>query len=110
MFEEQRLDIMSASPEFKAALPLGPPSRPARTQALHLATNGDVLIGQADNGVMSGSSVALESLDACTAANTLVVSAHDAGLILTLQCYFFQGLACAHLYAAICACWDSLLD
>ena len=51
VFEEQQLDIMSAWPEFKAALPLGPPCRPARTQALHLATNGDVLIGHADNGV-----------------------------------------------------------
>lgn len=56
VFEEQRLDIMSASPDFKAALPLGPPSEPARLQALDLATNGDVLIGHADNGVVSSSS------------------------------------------------------
>ena len=54
VFEEQQLDIMSTSPEFKAALPLGAPSRPARTHALHLATNGDVLIGHADNGVALG--------------------------------------------------------
>lgn len=52
VFEERPLDIFSASPEYRAALPLGLPSRPARTQALHLATNGDVLIGHADNGVV----------------------------------------------------------
>ncbi|KAK9836201.1 hypothetical protein WJX81_008408 [Elliptochloris bilobata] len=36
--------------EYNANLPLGPPSRSATTQGLTLCTNGDVLIGRADNG------------------------------------------------------------
>ena len=52
MFEERRLRKISTR-TYNAALPLGPPSQPANTQALELATNGDVLIGRADNGVIS---------------------------------------------------------
>ena len=51
VYEEQRLGNFAASPEYNAALPLGPPSSPAGTQGLQLATNGDVLFGHADNGV-----------------------------------------------------------
>ena len=50
VFEEQRLSHVSASPQYNAALPLGPPSEPGTTQGLQLATNGDVLVGRADNG------------------------------------------------------------
>ena len=71
MFEEQRLGNFSASPEYNAALPLGPPSGPADTQGLQLATNGDVLIGRADNGaILSLSSDACPC--ACTSPPTLV--------------------------------------
>ena len=51
MFEAQPLSKYPASPERNAALPLGPPREPAITQGLELATNADVLIGRADNGV-----------------------------------------------------------
>lgn len=54
VYEEQRLGNFAASPEYNAALPLGPPSSPAGTQGLQLATNGDVLFGHADNGVILG--------------------------------------------------------
>ena len=47
VFEEQ-----PASLEYTAALPLKPPAALADTQGLQLATNGDVLIGRADNGVI----------------------------------------------------------
>ena len=55
VYEEQRLGNFAASPEYNAALPLGPPGSPAGTQGLLLATNGDVLFGHADNGAMPGS-------------------------------------------------------
>ena len=50
MYEEPELLNVSASPQYNAALPLGPHSRPANTQALQLGTNGDILFGRADNG------------------------------------------------------------
>lgn len=52
VFEEQRPSNFSTPPEYNAALPLMPPTRLAHTQGLQLATNGDVLIGRADNGMM----------------------------------------------------------
>ena len=51
MFEEQRLYHYSASLQHNADLPLRPPSFPACSQGLQLSTNGDVLIGRADNGM-----------------------------------------------------------
>ena len=50
VYEEPELLNISASPQYNAALPLGPPSRPAITQALQLGTNGDILFGRAANG------------------------------------------------------------
>ena len=50
VFEERQLTNFSASPTYNATLPLGPPSKPAKTQGLELATNADVLIGRAGNG------------------------------------------------------------
>ena len=50
VYEEQPLCHFSASPGYSAALPLSPPRDPATTQGLQLTTNGDVLIGRADNG------------------------------------------------------------
>ena len=50
VFKEQRLSNLSTSPAHNAALPLLPPSNRSRSQALQLATNGDVLIGRSDNG------------------------------------------------------------
>ena len=50
VFEEQRLDHYSTSLQHSAALPLQPPSSPARSQGLQLSTNDDALIGRADNG------------------------------------------------------------
>ena len=52
VYKERPLDNHPASPEDKSSLLLGPPSKPAATQALHLATNGDVLIGRAGNGAI----------------------------------------------------------
>ena len=54
VFTELPLINFSASPTYRAALPLMPPSHPSRTQALQLATNGDVLVGRADNGETLG--------------------------------------------------------
>ena len=48
--EEQRLGNLSASEEYNARLPLRVPCRPASTQGLYLCTNGDALLGRADNG------------------------------------------------------------
>ena len=50
MFEEERLHHYSTSLQCSAALPLQPPSSPARSQGLQLSTNDDALIGRADNG------------------------------------------------------------
>ena len=50
VYEAPELMNVSASPQYNAALPLGPPSGPADTQALQLGTNGDLLYGRADNG------------------------------------------------------------
>ena len=52
VYEEQRLGNYSRSPSYNAALPLRPPKGPASTQGLQLATNGDVLVGCANNGVI----------------------------------------------------------
>lgn len=52
VFTQQPLTNFSTSRAYNAALPLTPPRNQARTQALQLATNGDVLIGRADNGVL----------------------------------------------------------
>ena len=53
VYEEQRFDDLSLySPECNAALPLRAPSVPAQDQGLQLATNGDVLVGRADNGLI----------------------------------------------------------
>ena len=49
VFVEQPLENFSSSPEDYAGLPLGPPSYSVLTQGLHLFTNGDILIGRADN-------------------------------------------------------------
>ena len=54
MYEEQRLrdfyshDILPPD-STTASLPLGSPYYPAHSQGLQLVTNGDVLIGRADN-------------------------------------------------------------
>ena len=54
VYEKQRLGRKSTTSEYSARgrsrMPLGLPSRPARDQALQLATNGDILLGRADNG------------------------------------------------------------
>ena len=54
VYEKQRLRRKSTTSEYSARgrsrMPLGLPSGPARDQALQLATNGDILIGRADNG------------------------------------------------------------
>lgn len=47
-------------------MPLGLPSGPAHDQALQLATNGDILIGRADNGAtMSLSALGLACRRQC---------------------------------------------
>ena len=48
--EEQRLGNRSASEWYNARLPLQVPRLPASTQGLYLCTNGDALLGRADNG------------------------------------------------------------
>lgn len=54
VYEKQWLGRKGTSSEYSARgrsrMPLGLPSRPARDQALQLATNGDILIGRAGNG------------------------------------------------------------
>ena len=57
VYEAPELMTISASPQYNAALPLGPPSGPADTQALQLGSNGDLLYGRADNGARLGCSV-----------------------------------------------------
>lgn len=50
MHEEQRLGHFPCAPEYCARLPFGAPAAPAATQGLCLFTNGDALLGRADNG------------------------------------------------------------
>ena len=50
VYEAPELMNISDLPQYNAALPLGPPTGPADTQALQLGTNGDILFGRADNG------------------------------------------------------------
>ena len=50
VFEEQRLHHFSTSSQYNATLPLRPPTCAACSQGLQLTTNGDALIGRADNG------------------------------------------------------------
>ena len=50
MHEEQRLGNFPSCTAHNARLPFGAPAASASTQGLHLCTDGDVLLGQADNG------------------------------------------------------------
>ena len=52
VYEQEELTNFSTSLAFSAGLALGPPSSPAQDQALQLGTNGDILVGRADNGAI----------------------------------------------------------
>ena len=70
VYEKQRLGRKCTTSEYSARgrnrMPLGLPSGPARDQALQLATNGDILIGRADNGAtMSLSALGLACRRQC---------------------------------------------
>ena len=53
VYEVEELDNFSALNYEDPVLPLEPPRRHACTQALQLSTNGDTLVGRADNGASS---------------------------------------------------------
>ena len=52
VYEQEELTNFSTSLAFRAGLALGPLSCPAQDQALQLGTNGDILVGRADNGAI----------------------------------------------------------
>ncbi len=60
MHEEQRLGNFPSCTGHNARLPFGAPAASASTQGLHLCTDGDVLLGQAENGARAYQFNALE--------------------------------------------------
>eukprot|EP00884_Botryococcus_braunii_P020162 jgi/Botrbrau1/682/Bobra.160_2s0006.1 len=53
VYEEERLGSYSAKdPYLPEKYPLGPPDGPSSCQGLYLDTDGDVLLGRADNGMV----------------------------------------------------------
>ena len=56
MYEQTQLCHYSSSPVHNPALPLGQHIGPIDQPGLQLATNGDILIGRGDNGMIRNQS------------------------------------------------------
>ncbi len=66
MHEEQRLGNFPSCTGHNARLPFGAPAASASTQGLHLCTDGDVLLGQADNGARAYHIMLQISMGSCS--------------------------------------------